>query len=499
LPGAGFAESARHGHFVGKESTMLKHTVWIVALLLGWAATGALGGDLSVGDPAPKLAVKEFVKGDPIAGIDKGKTYVVEFWATWCGPCRTTIPHLTELQKRYKDVTCIGVSIDQNAKAVKPFVEEMGDKMAYHVALDESQGSGRSMAKTWMAAAGQGGIPTAFIVNTDGKIAWIGHPMAMDKPLAEIAAGKWDLAAASARFKREQVRDRKLGELSPKLADASRSGDSRKVLKVIDEAIADDPDLEEMLANRKFQILLETGSDREKAREYAKKLVDSVLKDNLNGLYGLAWSIVGPAPASKPEPKLVQVALAAAQRAEELSEGKNAMVTDTLAKAYALSGDRAKARESEEKAMRLAKGTPAEMVLVYRKFQAQAGKGGDPNKAEEYAKQLVDTYLKDNPNGLNQVAWTIVGSEDTKPDAKLVKVALAAAQQADQLTGGKNAQVAESLARAYFLSGERAKALECQERAVRLAKGTRLENDKDMQKRLAEYKNAPEKASGGQR
>src|SRR5690242_7764093 len=131
---------------------MSERSMWMAALFPGWAATGGVAGELSVGDPAPKLAVQEFVKGDPITGLDKGKAYVVEFWATWCVPCRRTIPHLTELQKRYKDVTFIGVSVDHNTKAVRPFVEEMGDKMDYRVALDASGGS---TALSWMQAAGQ--------------------------------------------------------------------------------------------------------------------------------------------------------------------------------------------------------------------------------------------------------------------------------------------------------------------------------------------------------
>src|SRR5207253_4909684 len=183
----------------------------------------------------------------------------VEFWATWCGPCRVSIPHLTDLQKKYKDVAFVGVSVwERDTKGVKPFVEEMGDKMDYRVALDDvpegGDGNDGAMAKTWMNAAGQNGIPAAFVVNGDGKIAWIGHPMAMDKPLADIVGGKWDLAAASAEFKREQARTRKLNELGRKLAEARKSGDPKEELKVIDSAIADDADLENRLAMRKYQI-----------------------------------------------------------------------------------------------------------------------------------------------------------------------------------------------------------------------------------------------------
>ena len=66
-----------------------------------------------------------------------GKNYVVEFWATWCGPCKASIPHLTELQKKNPSVTFIGVSVwEPDQDKVKPFVEEMGDKMAYRVAID---------------------------------------------------------------------------------------------------------------------------------------------------------------------------------------------------------------------------------------------------------------------------------------------------------------------------------------------------------------------------
>jgi thiol-disulfide isomerase/thioredoxin len=161
--------------------------------------------ELGVGDTAPKLAVQEFVKGEVVKKFEKGKVYVVEFWATWCGPCKQTIPHLTALQKKYKDVTLIGVSVfEQQPGKVEPFVKEMGAKMNYRVATDAvpegKESNEGTMAKNWMVAAGQDGIPTAFIVNGDGKIAWIGDPREMDELLDKIRAGKWDLKAAATEF-----------------------------------------------------------------------------------------------------------------------------------------------------------------------------------------------------------------------------------------------------------------------------------------------------------
>jgi thiol-disulfide isomerase/thioredoxin len=361
----------------------------MAALLVAWASASVAAEDLNVGDPAPKLAVKEFIKGEPIAKLEKGKTYVVEFWATWCGPCRMTIPHLTDLQKRYQDVTFIGVSIlEKEPKNVKPFVAAMGDRMAYRVAVDDvpegSEPEEGAMAKTWWTAATQEGIPTAFVVNGDGKIAWIGNPIEIDKPLADIAAGKWDLKAASAQFQREYGPKRKFLAVRPKLQEAAESGDVKNVLKVIDEVTAQDQDLELMLGATKYLILTGKDGDPVKAEQYGKRLLDTVLKDNPRGLDNLAWSIVRPDKPVPHDAKVIQVALAAAQRADALSKGKDLIIVDTLARAYFVSGDPAKALECQQRALKLARGTRVEQdkamlqrLEEYKKaVEKSAGQGG---------------------------------------------------------------------------------------------------------------------------
>ncbi len=142
------------------------------SLLTGCSAGGGSGTlqSQTSGEPAAALAVAHWVKGDPV-DISSG-VHVVEFWATWCPPCRTSIPHLTEIQQEYKDrgVNIIGIS-NEDLGTVEPFVTRMGSKMNYTVAIDE----GRRTSKGYMGKYGINGIPHAFVVK-DGTVVWNGHP-----------------------------------------------------------------------------------------------------------------------------------------------------------------------------------------------------------------------------------------------------------------------------------------------------------------------------------
>ena len=144
---------------------------------------------LAVGDVAPEFVVEKYIKVPENAQkpestgsmkFQQGQVYVVEFWATWCGPCKAQFPHLSAMQKKYKDrVTFIGTNIweDKSYDAgtlskVEKFVKDQGDKMAYTIAFDSTG----KMSTNWLEAAKQDGIPCAFVVGADGKIAWIGDP-----------------------------------------------------------------------------------------------------------------------------------------------------------------------------------------------------------------------------------------------------------------------------------------------------------------------------------
>lgn len=201
---------------------------WVLLSVLG-VAGAARGAEL--GMPAPELAIAQWVKGQPAdLKAGRGKTiFVIEFWATWCGPCRMTIPHLTELQKKFKDqqVVVIGVS-DEPADTIQPFVAKMGEKMNYTVAADQD----RKTSAAYMGAFGESSIPHAFVVNKDGVIAWHGHPMAgLDEVVGDVVTGRFDLALA-----KQVERTAKLQEEYFKLVSAS--GDSPRAAELGRQVVA---------------------------------------------------------------------------------------------------------------------------------------------------------------------------------------------------------------------------------------------------------------------
>lgn len=164
------------------------------AMLATTMALGTAGAaTLKVGSPAPKLETGKWVQGEPVKDFEKGKAYLVEFWATWCGPCRATIPHLNDLHTKFQDkgLVVIGQNVwERDESKVEPFVKMMGKKMTYRVAFDDkSKNKEGAMSKSWMEAAGRNGIPSAFLVDKQGKISWIGHPAQLkDEQIEKLLA-----------------------------------------------------------------------------------------------------------------------------------------------------------------------------------------------------------------------------------------------------------------------------------------------------------------------
>jgi thiol-disulfide isomerase/thioredoxin len=327
------------------------------ALHPAWAAP-----TLKVGDPAPPLKVAKWFKGQPIEKLEPGSIYVVEFWATWCAPCKKNIPHLTELAKKFDGkARVIGVSIWESEKTdhakrlakVGQFVEEMGDTMDYFVAADDNDGF---MGKNWMEAAQEGGIPTAFIVGRDAKIVWIGYPWQdMDQRLAETVAGTLDTKAIQAEAaKRQQDKDAKaqVRDWLKPVSDLQSAGKHPEAIAALDKAIADHPELADKTGYLRFSLLL--ADDEPAASRQARRLIEGELKDNYSALYRMTRDMAEPVKYKNLD---WDVAIAAGKRAVELKPDDPSPLS-ALAHAYFRKGDFTQAIETGERAVKKAESSP---------------------------------------------------------------------------------------------------------------------------------------------
>lgn len=131
--------------------------------------------DIVVGSVAPALNGAFFIHSN-ISGFAPGHGYVIDFWATWCPPCRATLPHLARLQNRYPTLSFAAISIERDPNVVRRYLDSNPNLKNLAIAYDP-----RGIAlRDWMEAAGRNGIPCTFIVNGTGRIAWIGHPQSLE-------------------------------------------------------------------------------------------------------------------------------------------------------------------------------------------------------------------------------------------------------------------------------------------------------------------------------
>jgi len=306
----------------------------IAALLAGGPAPGASPGK---GEKAPPVEPKEWINAPPNPSWStfRGRLVLVEKWATWCGPCRQSIPHLGDLHGKYakKGLTIIGVS-DEAPGTVKPFIEKLN--VAYIIGIGGAEGY-----KTE-------GIPHAWLVGADGTVAWEGHPLELKEATIE-----------------EHLRGVRLApefKLPKELASAQKLLDAEKYGAAIQ-------DLEKHLKKPK-------GGESEKAArealEAVKKLGDEKAaeadelakgKDYIEALRTLAWvekGFSGTPAAEKAKAlksklladKEVKVEIAGAEqieRARDLIRQKKTKPAGEILKAVA-NGARFKGTRAQEQA-----------------------------------------------------------------------------------------------------------------------------------------------------
>lgn len=246
-----------HTHFLMKRFVSLSA---MVAILWMGLPNCSNAETLTIGSVAPAISVEHWVHNGEgrfpkVEKFEPGKVYIVEFWATWCGPCIASMPHLVEIQNKYADTGVQLVSIsDEQLEIVEKFLDKKipnatEDGPATYGELTKSYcltaDPDRSVHKDYMTAAERHGIPCCFIVGKDAKIEWIGHPMRLDDPLNQVVNGNWDRESFGTQFRIDHAREELMYQTRSQIAAATKDKDYAKIIAITNASLskADTDDL----------------------------------------------------------------------------------------------------------------------------------------------------------------------------------------------------------------------------------------------------------------
>jgi thiol-disulfide isomerase/thioredoxin len=340
---------------------------------------------LKVGDPAPPLAVSHWLHGTEVRGFEPGKVYVIEFWATWCGPCIQIMPHVGDLQDEYrqKGVTFIGFASEANDTEAKvsAYVAKHGEKLGYTFAF----GSGTETHSAYMKASGQNGIPCSFVVDKQGRIAYIGHPYFLDFVLPKVLDGTWDQKATADTL---TAADKEFDAAYKVMM--TRSNHPEAGLDAMAKYAAKWP----VFANNVYMVpaklgLLVRAKKFPEAKELAEKLIaKAVTRGDTSGLRSVSSALRDD--SAKGNADLTALAVKAIEASYELDQ-EDVPTLLSLLEAYASAGDQAKVKELGPKAVAAAKAavTGENDAMGTLRVAAAYFASGDKEQARSTAEKAI--------------------------------------------------------------------------------------------------------------
>lgn len=347
------------------------------------SAQEAQEATLHVGDKAPALTPGSWLKGDPVASFEPGKVYIVEFWATWCGPCMANIPHMSKLSDEYADkgVVVIGQNVferDREDKNIPAFLEKKGSEVSYRLTSDDKTTNEQGlMATNWMKAAGQNAIPCAFLIDKTGTVVWIGHPATIEPVLKQVVEGTYDMkkaladaAATRAKEAAEKAKAAKMQDVLKKVSPLVKKKDTAGAYAALDEGTLNQPELAPEYAKLKLKVSLLTG-DMDAFYKDSDSVFDAI-KDDSEALNEVAWTV---ATSPKVQKRDLKTAMKFASRSVELTKREDSQSLDTLARVHFDSGEVDKAIATENEAIAKSKGDKADLEKTLTKYKAAQNSG----------------------------------------------------------------------------------------------------------------------------
>ena len=194
------------------------------------------GNSLGIGATPPPLSPSAWVKGAPITEFARGRVYVVNFFASWCGASRQSATLMARISREHADkLTVVAVNVreaehgEPTLPALSKYIVAQGNDFDYSVAMDDPNTA--PIFNSWMRGAGMYVTPTAFILDQDGRIAWVGVPIdssseyPFELALSDVLEGRLDRSAAAGTLTSTQ------GEVAQYLED-------RRDMEPIDQALS---------------------------------------------------------------------------------------------------------------------------------------------------------------------------------------------------------------------------------------------------------------------
>lgn len=321
---------------------------------------------LRMESPAPALEVKDWVRGQPLANFQPGKVYIVDFWATWCGPSVSAMPSLMQLQEKYKGsgVEIVAVAADEEAATadevgayLDAWFTDKFPKLNFRIGLDCTG----EMKKLWMQASSSLGIPSSFVVDRDSRIAFIGHPAELDDVLPKVLDGSWRTSDQAKTADRERIARGREEVFLFKVSQAIKMEDWKTALSVIEEAIALMPDSIQLRAAH-ADTLLHKMRDMHTGLPVLRQLVrDAIDRNAENWLLGAMNQLSNPAYDYTGFPSVERFAMGKELSEhilalKELKDDVKAYSYQLVARYYYESGNKARAEELLALALKLVDG-----------------------------------------------------------------------------------------------------------------------------------------------
>lgn len=293
---------------------------------------------LEIGDPAPPLKIDRWLRGTPLTSFGDGNVYVVEFWASWCGPCRKSVPDMTAIERRFRArgfrVIAVNAAETDDGQALESFLAARGSDVDYAVGFTKDEMTFRR----WMWAARNTGLPWAFIIDRQGRVAWWGQPLedGFEAAIQSVLDGRLSITQAADAKSMQLERRRPLWDLQQKFWELVGQEKWEAALAIAERLAASRDELFYYEEATRFSLLFQRLDRRGEALALA---TSTALKGWLAGKAEAQFAMAGAIlDSSGLIPREIELAVALLEGARERTRSQSPEVLARLATAYERQG-----------------------------------------------------------------------------------------------------------------------------------------------------------------